>query len=266
MRWIASLVMAGSVLAGVWVGLRMGRVPVTNRLVRHHVAAVAALPAAAAIQVLESLPDEPTWTTAVGCEALGDPRPEVRARAAWQVERTYDRWCNLSLAEASPRMVQLAACLAQQAPRLPPDQRPWLRRMAQKLLERPLDAAMPDAAALIAHCQAILLLPDEPPADEPPAELVRPEPKAAAISKRPDASAADFPAPKNTVPAPESADDALPVSASPSAQHAAQPAPPLAEPRPLVDAAARPLMPSRTGTYDRGGAHEQAPSIAPQRR
>jgi hypothetical protein len=272
---IAYLVVAGAVLSGgMCVGLWMARESIESQLVRQYVEKLASLPTAAAIRTLESLPEEEAWVLEVWCEALGDPRREVRMSAAKRVERTCARWCDLPPAEASPRLTRLAACLARKAPHLPPEQRAWLRRMAQRLLETPPRGATPDAAALIAHCQAILLLPDEPAADEP---LVAPVPQAARADlpvMQPNAVQLDTTAPAETaiVPRPEEGVSpslrSRPVGGAPSmageaartAEGAASSTPALAEPRPLVDATARPLQPLSTGQ----GA--QIPSRVPQQR
>ena len=265
---IASLVVAGMVVgAGICLGFWMAREPIQNRLVRQSVANVAAVPAPAAIRLLESLPDQEAWTLAVWCEALSDPRREVRTWAAERVERTCARWCDLPPADACPRLTRLAACLAMKAPCLPPDQRPWLRRMAQRLLEPPSAGATPDAATLIAHCQAILLLPDEPAADQPLIAPVPPATQADWPVQRPDAAEVKPTVPTETTLLPEPAEDVAPSlrsravgGAARTAEGAALSMPPLAEPRPLVDATARPLQPLSTGQGAR------VPSRVPQQR
>lgn len=250
-RWLAWLAAAGCVLTGAWVGHGMGRRSVQDRFARHCAAQIAALPAAAAAGMLESLPEEP-WALAVRCAALSDPRREVRVQAAQQVERIFDRWRQLPLADASPHVVQLAACLAQQAPRLPLDQRPWLRRMAQRLLEQPLDAATTEPAALIAHCQSILLLPEEPPADEPLVLSGRPETSANPAQQRSSTPGPSTVAPVPTTAPPAFAEDAPLLPSSSTTGHAARTSPEAAEPRPLVDATARPLVPPLAHPNDPG--------------
>jgi hypothetical protein len=262
MLWIALLAAGGAMLgSGVLLTCGLGRVNVQDRLARHSAATIASLPTAAAVGTLESLPVEAPWALAVWCEALRDPRREVRLQAAAQVERTYDRWRHLPLADASPRMAQLAACLANAAPHLPPEQRLWVKRMAQRLLEQPLDITTTDAATLIAQCQAILLLPDEPLATEPPTPLASPaqSPPAKPPTAKPLANSppprvnndpvhpspsgpdtSSLPKPPAVFSAPT---DARPSPGPPMDDDAASAAQRLAEPRPLVDATARPLQP-----------------------
>lgn len=248
---MASLVVAGMVFSGATVlGVWMGRAAVQDRLARGYAARVASLPTAEAVLALASLSDEEAWTLAVWCEALGDPRPEVRSGAAMLLERSCGRWCQLPPENASPRLASLAACLAKKAPHLPTDQRPWLRRMAQRLIEQPLPVTASEAPALIAHCQALLLLPSEPPDEQLLVASVQPSSSADAAVAPSPAPAPDTPVPVEATPLPQPPETIEHPVRSPGPQandDSPRAAPSLAEPRPLVDAAARPLLPPSAG-------------------
>jgi hypothetical protein len=153
--------------------------------------------------------------------ALADPRPAVADSAENALRSRIQHWSQWRSAEVSPRVATLAGLLAESAERIPPERRPQVQNMAQRLLAWPVDGTLVDAHRLIADCETLLRLPVPPPAELRIAARLPEENDKPAIDLQPESLPESAPPlPLAEVPLP-----ALPIDNSPAVAFPRRPDP-----------------------------------------
>ena len=162
-HWLMALLLVAAVAAT----LRLARPSLESwthgRLTKQHQRELMSLLEPDAAQLVRRLSSDEQWL-AVIVAATADTRQAVAAAARAAILNHLEHWSRLSPAESSPRAAELAALLADQAARLPSEQKLFAQSLAHRLLLWPVEGRTIDTARLIANCQTVLNL----PADEPP--------------------------------------------------------------------------------------------------
>jgi len=91
--------------------------------------------------------------------SLADPRPAVADAAEQALQARVELWSQWRAEMAGPRVAALASLLADSGERIPPERRPAMQRLAERLLTWPVDGTQVDAPQLIADCETLLRLP-----------------------------------------------------------------------------------------------------------
>jgi hypothetical protein len=130
-----------------------------SRLAAQHQQQLAQLSEEGAARLIARLADADDEYLDLIVLSLADPRPAVAEAAEHALERRTERWSQWRSETAGPRVAALASLLADSGERIPPERRPAVQRLAERLLTWPVTGTQVDSPQLIADCEALLRLP-----------------------------------------------------------------------------------------------------------
>lgn len=158
-RYLLALGALAAIVLWAWLGRNRLEDWTHARLAAQHQRQLAQLSEEGAARLITRLADADDEYLDLIVLSLADPRPVMAAAAEQALQARIDLWSQWRSETAGPRVAALAGLLADSGERIPPERRPAVHRLAERLLTWPVDGTQVDAPQLIADCETLLRLP-----------------------------------------------------------------------------------------------------------